>query len=131
MADIHILTFSGKQDSADCVFHVAIAAANNFAGKSYRDAIIEYLDSNFSPAYSGQVRTVSAVPDLATTHATEYANLQIGAVWESHQTVRFSANDTNAQKWAKIRAAYTSQSAAILAEIQDRLEFWGHNGAAV
>ena len=117
MADIYILDMGDKRDSIRCAFHIPVPATNNFAGISYRTALVQYQED-----------TTSAVPDLATSDPVAAAGLADGSIYEHVETVTFSATDTNTAKWNAIKAAYTARKAAILTAIQNRLEFWGFSG---
>ena len=114
MADIYVLDMNKKGDTLRCAFHIPIADVNNFAGMSYRTALVEYLDS-----------TVSEVPNIAAATQTALDN---GELFERVEQVRFSANDSNSAKWTAVQAAYTARKSKLLSTIQDRLEFWSHSG---
>lgn len=113
MSDYHILDCAASQDAARVVFHITVPDEVNAAGVSYRTALVQYL---------GEID--SAVPGLdPTAHG-----LSDGSVYESVQTIEFSALLTNAQKRDAIEARYSALSALILQRAQKMLEFWGMSG---
>ena len=118
MAKVHVLDQNKKLDTARVVYHIAIPNVNNSAGFSYRAAIVEYLD----PDGSG---IVSAVPNLATKDATEFAGLQDGSVFEETHIVEFDANLTDGQKASEIDIHYLTRESSTLSDIQNRLKYWG------
>ena len=129
MSDIHVLDVGSKPDNARCAFHYTTPAGNNFAGVAWSEALIEYLDDQHQPQFSGDAREPSVVPDLETDDPTEYAAIVAGTVYEIVTSVQFDANLTNAQKWALIQAAYTAEETEYESIMQERLNFWGHDGA--
>lgn len=118
MASYYVLNMDVKQDQLSVVYHVLIpAAATNFAGLTFRNAIVE----RDSP--------VSALPDTfnGADITVEKAKVASGELYEVQKTIQFDANLSNANKKAVIDADYTATSAQILSELQNSLEFWGYS----
>lgn len=115
MSDIHILEYDQKS-IVRCVFHIAIPEANNAVGISYRSALVQHL--------GGASAIGSVLPDSG-----EVAGLQAGSLLEVSETVRFSSiNLTDAQRLQQVRAAYNARKDVLIAELQERLLFYGYSG---
>lgn len=114
VSNYHILEVNRKQDDARVVFHIDVPADTNFAGMTYRAALVEWL---------GGAPVESAIPGLDTAAH----GLDDGSIYEHVEVVDFPADETNANKQAIIEATYISRQAAILARIQAQLEFWSFN----
>ena len=117
MANIHVLRIEGRVVSA--VAHVAIPAANNDAGMSYRTAIVR----------SGMGGT-TVLPDgdgtAGTISAAEKSSIQSGALVEVPLRIQLSALPSNgAQRNAFLDALFTAEQTRVQGEAQASLRYYG------
>lgn len=128
MADYYLLTQNRKKDRVDVVYHIPIAATNNFAGVSFRTAVQQlrtiYFDVNGAPLVT-PILPRTLVPFLDSGTKTKVEN---GEVWEEKVLVKFDANLSKAAKKTIIDDLFTAESANILTKIQIELDFWGFEG---
>lgn len=119
MSQIHILDFSDDKKTVDVIFHISIPLANNASGVNYQTAVVGFL--------GGSDAITSRVADAA-----ELIDLKAGVKVEIPMTVRFSSleNMTDAKRLIEVKAAYTARATALLAEWQNKLLYYGWNGAA-
>lgn len=117
MSDFHILEQAPDQKTVSVACHFPVAATNNEAGISYRDALVAYLTRGGA--------TISS--DVAD--AGELTQMQAGEVYEHQTSVRFSSlNLTNAQRLAEVQAFYNTEKTKVQADLQTRLAFYGYGG---
>jgi hypothetical protein len=122
MSDYHVMTQGEKKKTAQVVMHIPVPNVNNQIGVNYRLALKQLLESTLP---EGQTQIESRYPG---TGAPELAQLQNGEVYEAVRTYRFSSiNLTPAQKQAELDTFYRDANAAVLAEKQDELEYWGYD----
>lgn len=116
MSDYHVMYMS-KKDRVEVVFHFPVPDTTNFAGVSYRTALVEYLTRD-----GGTI--TSAYPGIDSGELTQ---MQAGEVYERTETVVFDGKLTNAQKRDVIDAIWTARNSAFLAKFQEGLTFWGYD----
>jgi hypothetical protein len=117
MANIHILEQAQDKKTVRTVFHYAVSAADNAVGVPWSAALLKHLGGE----------QVSIIPDHATEFPVEAAAMANGTVLEHQATVRFSRLGlTNAEKLAEIQAAYTNKQNEVMAELQVKLNYYGH-----
>ena len=113
-----ILTNSDKGHRISGFAHSVVPSGDNAAGPPWSQALIEYLES-----------TVSQVPS-SVLPAGRQTELDSGSKYEWSFTVGVNANDTPAVKEATVQAFLVAEELEILAELQNRLDFWGKTGSA-
>ncbi len=116
--DYVILTNSDKGHRISGFAHSDVPNGKNEANTFWTQALIEYLES-----------TVSQVPS-SVLPAGRQTELDSGTKYEWLFTVGVNANDTPADKEATVQAFLVAEEADILAELQNRLDFWGKTGSA-
>lgn len=119
MSSYHVLDLP-DEDTATVVFHIAVPAEVNAAGKPLQDAVKEWLTRN-----NGGAPITSEVPWLAVSNPGELADISNGVIFEHIETVRFDAHGTIPQKRAALDAQYTRLAARIPDFLRSRLRFWG------
>lgn len=118
MSNYHILSQDTQRKSVDVIFHIPIPATNNSAKITWQAAIVKEL--------GGASNIVSVLPGITSE---EDSSLKAGALLEKRVTVRFSSiNLTNAQRLAAIKAAFTAETSALVAEKAITLDFMGYEG---
>jgi len=119
MSDFHVLHTGNKLDRATVAFHVAIPDENNSASPAVnlRTALSDQVDS----------LVVSQVPWLEADFASEYAQIQNGEVAEHVEVVKFSGNDSDANKVLAMDNRHTALAISVVEEARNKLKFWGHN----
>ena len=112
---IYVLDQSSDQKTINLIFHFTIPATNNDAGVCYQAALVGYLGGS-----SAITSKVPGSPDLAA--------LQAGSIYEYPFTLRWSQLGLNqAQMLAQIQAAYTAEQTTVLADLQNRLLYYGYS----
>lgn len=120
MSNYHILDTNKKQTKARVIFHIEIPDELNNDSTNYRTAVYEW---------QGGGTITSAVPNLETEFAAEYAAMQTGEIYEREKTVEFTSADlSNGQKRGEVDAEYTELSNNFVNDVvKKRLKFWGMN----
>lgn len=118
MSNYHVLLTAEKLTWAQVVFHLPVPDELNNDSTNYRTAVYEW---------QGGGTITSAVPNLETEFASEYADLQTGTILEVVKKVEFSSADlTNLQKRGEIDAKYTDLATNYINDyIKKILKFWG------
>ena len=112
MASFHVLHLNQKGDQAQVLFHLSVPDQNNAVGVNYRTAL-----SQWRP----QTAQYPALLDQ-----TEIDAIAAGSVYEHSETVHFSADATNTQKWTAIRDRYNELNTEIKNAVLAQIEFWGY-----
>ena len=121
MSNYHLLAMTSKEHKVRVAFHIVVPDEDNSAiptNVNLRTCVSQYLADR---------EKVSEVPWLETDFATEYAQLQSGAVYEKVEVIEFDADFTLVQKRNVIDARYTTLSGNIPDVIRARFKFWGSN----
>lgn len=110
------------------VFHIPVPVYTlNSAGGSTGDQDVLLRDAVFE-RYQVDGTVNSAVYDLETTHAAEYALLQTGEIHEYVETVKFdSADDSLVAKRAKVRDRFDELAVDKINELKKELKYWNYN----
>jgi hypothetical protein len=119
MADYHVLTMDAKVDSANVVFHFTIPDENNFAARNKRDVVKAFLEA------SAEGGTITS--DYPFIVAGELTQMQAGEIYEHPETVEFDGNLTMAQKRDIIDARWTALNTAVLARLDNEMDFYGYD----
>lgn len=119
MANWHVLEKTGN--GYRMAYHIAIPAANNAAGFSYRTALI-------NSGIGGTTILKDGDGTLGTIDATEKSNIASGSLLEQVVTVTPPGGLTGPQTITYINQDYTANSAVILADLQNRLSQYGRSG---
>lgn len=121
MADMHVMTGDGK--SWDVIFHIAVPDANNTVGVNWRTALV-------NSGLGGTTQLTEGVgPELAQGRisSTEKAQVEAGELIEKRIAFRVEGNGNSlAAVRANLRTRYTRVSAAVLADLQAQLKYFGH-----
>lgn len=75
MSNLHVLKQTAEKHEARVVFHIAVPNENNYAQPTAR-SLFYCVKTDTNP-------TGSLVPDLQTTHASEYQDILDGKVRKS------------------------------------------------
>lgn len=118
MASVHILDRTGPQ-SFRVALHIAVPNTPNAAGVNWRTALLN----------SG-LGGVTVLPDgdgaAGTISVSEKTSIQTGALYEVvEEWELLTAGNATAQVLAYLDACYTQKKAAILADLQARLNQFG------
>ncbi len=124
----HVLDSLIKADGANVAFHFVVPDEANFAGKNFRIALKEYLDSIVP---QGGIRKVTSVPWLQVAFPTEFTSIENGEIYEHTELVRFDANGTDASKRNMIDAKWNSINVIVINRIREKLKFWGLNRTVI
>ena len=117
MSDYHVIEQAQDKKTIRVVYHFPIpAAAQNAAGIDYRSIVQKCCD------------LTSQLPNFETEFASEYTDMQIGAVIERVVVMRFSSiNLTPAEKRAEIEAQYEPERVAEFDRLQIEWEWYGYS----
>jgi hypothetical protein len=119
MADMHVRQYDSNRRLAEVVMHFPIASANNDVGVNYRTALVN------SGMGGTTILPEGTGPGQITT--AEKNQIEAGEVYEHRKHVKImSGGDTNPQMRATLRHFYAQEEADLLAQIQQRLRFFGH-----
>ena len=113
MSDYHVLSQSGDGNKLSLIMHVAVPAGTNSAGRDHY-AVVQ--------AIRGE--QISAYPFIS---AAEQTQLTDGELWELSGDISTYPDESAADKQAKMDAYFTARSAALLAELNYRLEWYGYD----
>lgn len=118
MADYHIREVAENKKTINIVFHLPIPATNNIVGIAWRTALVNHQ--------GGADAITSEILDIASE---DLAALKAGSLYEKSITMRFSSIDlTNAERLAEVEDKYTEELAAVQANLQATLEYYGREG---
>ena len=118
MADYHIKEVSANKKTINVVYHLPIPATNNAVGTAWRTALVNHQ--------GGADAITSVLLDIASE---DLAELKAGSLYEKSITLRFSStNLTNPERLAEVEAKYTAELAAVQANLQATLEYYGREG---
>lgn len=118
MSDFHVLDVTPNKDQARIAIHVSVPAGNNSAGRPWNTVLLEYLGGT----------QATAVPWLASSDPVEAGMIGTGDVYEAIETVRFNANESNANKLAAMQTHVANRQSEITARLAEALKFWGFDG---
>ena len=115
----HIIMQAADRKTINVVFHISIPGiGENEAAIQWRDALVLSL--------GGVDKVVSVLPGIS---GAELTAMKAGEIYELSKSVRFSKLGlTDAQRRAEVAAAFTSESALLVAEKQITLNFIGYEG---
>jgi hypothetical protein len=118
MSDYHILRANIDLRTIDVVFHIPIPDTDNFAGVSFREALVR--------DQGGADNIVSVLPELVGTQ--EETDLKAGALLEYTETFRFSSiNLTNVQRRNEVANRFTTLTTDKVDEIHVTHNFYGYH----
>jgi hypothetical protein len=125
MSNYHVLNMNRKRSQATVVYHIPIPdednKAENTAGDnphSYRTCLVEWLTRG------GQAITTK-VPNLETEFASEWADIQAGAIYEFEETNGLNANFTDAERFNKWNDRYTTLATREFNRLKKKMRLWG------
>jgi hypothetical protein len=111
MSNYHVKKQNKEGDGVRVVFHIAVPAETNAAGKNLSDCVKEYFSIE-----------ESAVPWLVDPELAQVLN---GEVFEYEEEVNFSGALTVLQKRNIIDSRFTSIQTVIQNRIRREFDFWG------
>lgn len=118
MSDYHLLTQAKDLKTVQAVCHIPIHDTNNAAGKSYRTALKEMLESR-----SEDGTIASQCPSISPAELTQ---MQAGEIYEIPINYRFSILGlTNIQKRNELDAEFNEQKIVALNTLEIELAWWG------
>ena len=119
MSDYHLLTQSKDLKTIQVIAHIPVPDIVNAAGKNYRLALKEKLESG---SESGTI--TSQCPSISPAELTQ---MQAGEIYEVVASYRFSVLGlTSAQKQAELDVAFNSQKIRTQNALNIELKWWGH-----
>lgn len=118
----HVRNISVNGRNASVIFHIPIPVENNGASVALRTAVSEFIKSQNDDGTWGTFQS-----GLQGIVAGELTQLQAGELYEHRETVKFLANDSNAQKQTKLDNRYTALTTTVLNQVRAKLKFWGLN----
>lgn len=118
MADIHTLTTDDKR-RVTVIMHFAVPDANNAVGVNWRMALV-------NSGLGGSTSMTIGVSDGQITQA-EVDQIVLGAVHEHQASYPLESAGTGAPgQQAALRGFYAQEKAAEIADLQQRLKYFGH-----
>lgn len=118
MSDYHIREVSADKKTVNVVYHLPIPATNNMVATPWRTALV---------AHQGGADAIASV--LLDIIAGDLVLLKNGSLYEKVLTMRFSSTDlTNAARLAEVAARYSVELAAVTANLQATLDYYGKAG---
>jgi len=118
MSSYHLLTQAKDLKTVQAVCHIPTPNTNNAAGKSYRTALKEMLESR-----SEDGTIISYCPSISPAELTQ---IQAGEIYEIPINYRFSVLGlTNTQKRNELDAEFNKQKIVALNTLETELEWWG------
>lgn len=120
MADMHILAGDGQRWMV--IMHFAVPDQTNAVGNSYRTALVA--------SGIGGTSQMEVGAGLGQIEQSEMDDIQAGLLYEyPFACAAESGASTNAEMLALIRAEYARLEDPVLAELQDRLRYYGYTAA--
>lgn len=123
MSDYHAIEVSSNRNDVDRVtvaYHFDVPVETNAVGISLSDCIVQ--------DHAHSETSTTQIPNHASDHAAENAELVAGTKIEHVETIKFSSNKTNVFKLGKITARFTALEAIVPDRIREKYKFWGYNG---
>lgn len=119
MADYHVLTGSVDANSFSVVHHIPIpGSGTNRAGVQWRTALI-------NSGLGGRTVLPDGDGTGGTVSAAEKASIEAGAVFEVAEQVATHPGETALQLRDRIDARHTALVAAVQAQLQGQLSYYG------
>lgn len=109
----HIMAGFPDGNRYTVVFHFPVSGANNDAGRTYQECLIEMLGGE----------QISIMPFI---DGAEQTLLNAGGLYEVTEEFSTHPGETLPQKQARIDARYTARLADEQDELQERLRYWGY-----
>ncbi len=116
MADYVLLEGSDKNNRIRVIVHSDVPAGNNAVGVAWSDALVGFLSD-----------TVSVVP-VSLLPPGRQAELDAGTKYEWSLSFEDDANESPVTRLANIEAAVAVGEADQIAELSNRLRYWGKVG---
>jgi hypothetical protein len=123
MSNYHVLNMNRKKTTATVAYHIPIPDEDNNAQPTphkLRDVIIEQLTQ-------GNASITTQVPNLETEFATEWADIQSGAIYEYVETKGVNGNFNDSERFDKWNDRYDDLATRELRRWRKKLRLWGSN----
>ena len=125
MSNYHVLYMNRKRTEATVVYHIPIPDEDNHAqnnsGNNFhnlRDALVEYLTQ-------GGATITTMVPNLETEFASEWSDIQSGAIYEYSETRGLNGNFDDSQRFSKWDDRYNTLETRWQRRWRRMLRLWG------
>jgi hypothetical protein len=123
MSNYHVLNMNRKKTDATIAYHIQIPDENNHAEPTphnLRDALVEQLTQ-------GGATISTEVPNLDTEFATEWADIQSGAVYEYVETRGLNGNYSDNERFDNWNDRYDTLVTREVRRWRKKLRLWGSN----
>ncbi len=122
MADMHVLT--GSKNRWNVIMHFPIPNSNNPVSVNYRTALVNSGLGGFTQLVEG------TGPGQITT--AEKVQVESGELYEhSVEVFADGTGQSTGGRQALLREVYTVTKDAVIADLQDKLKFFGHTESEV